>query len=69
MQKPHKNSLFTYYTKSVIDVEALDERRANEAKANSTRGSRTFIGEEKAKLGLKIRPKKFGIAVVLCLSP
>ena len=35
VQKQPKNSLFACYTKSVIDVEALDERRANEAKANS----------------------------------
>ena len=54
VQKPPKNSLFAYYTKSVIDVEALDERRANEAKANSKtresdchRGRKGKVGSQK----------------------
>jgi hypothetical protein len=55
--KPPKNSLFSYYTKSVIDVEALDERRANEAKANSTSRESDLHRERKIKVGSQNKAK------------
>ena len=58
VQKPHKNSLFTYYTKSVIDVEALDERRANEAKANSTSRESDLHRGRKGKVGSQNKAKE-----------
>ena len=49
--KPPKNSLFSYYTKSVIDVEAVDERRANEAKDNSTSRESDLHRDRRGKVG------------------
>ena len=52
-----KNSMFTYYNKAVIDVEAVNERRANEAKINSMSRESNLHRDRKGKVGSQNKTK------------
>ena len=52
-----KNSMFTYYNKAVIDVEAVNERRANETKINSMSRESNLHRDRKGKVGSQNKTK------------